>query len=496
MKAIVSVSPALNEPLLTTVFPTAAGNTEMRTLVVQQPTDLHMLRDHLQSSAEAVVVLFSRAEYAMAAWVRAGWSLDKAAEHWQALVRDLLEIQKSQRQRILLVDCDEWLGQPELWPTRCLEAGYMPDVVDVIKPQTDLALLACCHFVRLNSGIMHLNSLLVASSLPLTEQDSLRLLPLDDVLHQHFLQQQRLSQLQDQVATQQLRLQQQGQQLQTVERQLNSVNQLKQDFEQSSKQHIAELQTSLHQAQQLQLPVQQENELLLTQLHKVQEQLEATLNSADRQVQDLRHQLAETETAYNSLQSLQQTTEAELTEKTQQLSSTAANNELKADVKALQQAEHENTLLLDQLFKVQEQLEDYYLQIERSRQQPENPALLSIQCRLTMLATVLRRVAHEPALLSRESLEERVALLSSPLFDPIWYQNKYMPEGSSPMDAADHYLTIGTVEMFNPGPEFDATNYLVQHEDVAAAALDPLLHFEWHGRTEGRQYHAVAEGVN
>ncbi|WP_377240290.1 hypothetical protein [Rheinheimera tilapiae] len=468
----------------------------MRTLVVQQPTDLHMLRDHLQSSAEAVVVLFSRAEYAMAAWVRAGWSLDKAAEHWQALVRDLLEIQKSQRQRILLVDCDEWLGQPELWPTRCLEAGYMPDVVDVIKPQTDLALLACCHFVRLNSGIMHLNSLLVASSLPLTEQDSLRLLPLDDVLHQHFLQQQRLSQLQDQVATQQLRLQQQGQQLQTVERQLNSVNQLKQDFEQSSKQHIAELQTSLHQAQQLQLPVQQENELLLTQLHKVQEQLEATLNSADRQVQDLRHQLAETETAYNSLQSLQQTTEAELTEKTQQLSSTAANNELKADVKALQQAEHENTLLLDQLFKVQEQLEDYYLQIERSRQQPENPALLSIQCRLTMLATVLRRVAHEPALLSRESLEERVALLSSPLFDPIWYQNKYMPEGSSPMDAADHYLTIGTVEMFNPGPEFDATNYLVQHEDVAAAALDPLLHFEWHGRTEGRQYHAVAEGVN
>ena len=141
MKAIVSVSPALNEPLLATVFPTATGNADMRTLVVQQPADLQMLRDHLQSSTEAVVVLFSRAEYAMAAWVRSGWSLDKAAEHWMDLIRTVLNIHKAQRHRMLLVDGDDWLGQPSCWPARCVAVGFSPTTFNAVKPLVDFALL-------------------------------------------------------------------------------------------------------------------------------------------------------------------------------------------------------------------------------------------------------------------------------------------------------------------------------------------------------------------
>lgn len=505
MKAIVSVSPAFNEPLLTTIFPVTDAD-EVLAFEVKQPADLLKLHDHLLSEPATVLVLYSRAEYAMAALVRAGWDLDKAAEHWQALIRVLLDIQKTQRQRVLLLDGDDWLSQPERWPERCLAAGYIPDVVDVIKPETDLVLLACCQYVRLHTGIIQLNTLLQASSLPVTAQDSLQMLPLHEVLHQHFLQQQRWAQLQDQLAAEQLLVQQQKQQLHTAERQIHNANQLQKTLEQSGKQCIAELQSSLQQAQQLQVRLQQENELLLTQLHQVQEQLESTLSTGHEQVQNLQRKLADTEVALSAIQKSYQAADAKLKDTTQQLASAIKNDEIKAkaaktddtktDDKALRQAEQENALLLDQLFKVQEQLEDYYLQLQHQKQQSENTAnVVSLQHRLDSVLDILERVARDPALFSSAALEDRVLLLSSPLFDPIWYQQQYMPAGR-PTDSVDHYLTIGSAEGFHPGPDFDATDYLAVHQDVAAAALDPLLHFERHGRAEGRQYKSVVKGVN
>lgn len=52
--------------------------------------------------------------------------------------------------------------------------------------------------------------------------------------------------------------------------------------------------------------------------------------------------------------------------------------------------------------------------------------------------------------------------------------------------AARHYLTRGAQDGSDPGPGFSTRGYLEAYPDVAMAGLNPLLHYEEHGCSEGR----------
>ena len=54
-------------------------------------------------------------------------------------------------------------------------------------------------------------------------------------------------------------------------------------------------------------------------------------------------------------------------------------------------------------------------------------------------------------------------------------------------DAALHYLLHGGAEGRDPGPFFSTEAYLARYPDIAAASLNPLLHYEAHGRRENRR---------
>ena len=54
-----------------------------------------------------------------------------------------------------------------------------------------------------------------------------------------------------------------------------------------------------------------------------------------------------------------------------------------------------------------------------------------------------------------------------------------------------HYASYGGSEGRNASAQFDGARYLAENPDVAAAGMNPLVHFLYHGRFEGRQYYEV-----
>ena len=80
---------------------------------------------------------------------------------------------------------------------------------------------------------------------------------------------------------------------------------------------------------------------------------------------------------------------------------------------------------------------------------------------------------------------------ASDLFDAEWYRATQAPSVTL-AQAARHYLQQGAARGRSPSPLFDGPWYLANNLDVAAAGLNPLLHYLNSGRAEGRLICSVA----
>ena len=83
-------------------------------------------------------------------------------------------------------------------------------------------------------------------------------------------------------------------------------------------------------------------------------------------------------------------------------------------------------------------------------------------------------------------------IAASELFDAGWYRATQASD-MVPDQAARHYLQEGGARGLSPGPLFDGPWYLANNPDVAAAGLNPLLHYLDSGRAEGRPTCPVAD---
>lgn len=201
------------------------------------------------------------------------------------------------------------------------------------------------------------------------------------------------------------------------------------------------------------------------------------------------------------------------------------NKQLEADIKSVTE---ERELILKQLLQVQEQLEQYYMSLQKEQQENKHALLardkqhakevskldaelrkvkakaanaeyagLLLQKELDKLrtsiswkaATPVRAVGrllkkNDPA---RDQLLQQIGLLlTSEYFDVDWYLKTYTDVAESQMNPAEHYLSYGALEGRLPGPLFDGNWYLTHYPDVAEAKINPLLHFITHGQAEGR----------
>lgn len=84
---------------------------------------------------------------------------------------------------------------------------------------------------------------------------------------------------------------------------------------------------------------------------------------------------------------------------------------------------------------------------------------------------------------AKDAADDRLVIATSLLFDADWYRRTYGL--GEYLDAADHYLQQGWRDGKDPSASFSTKGYLDQNPDVAAAGVNPLLHFEKHGYTDG-----------
>ncbi len=88
---------------------------------------------------------------------------------------------------------------------------------------------------------------------------------------------------------------------------------------------------------------------------------------------------------------------------------------------------------------------------------------------------------------------EKKLLVESRLFDHAFYLKENPDVAAAGIDPLLHYLIHGWREGRDPHPLFDTGFYLEQNPDVAAVGVNPLVHYLRWGMHEGRRPHAKTE---
>jgi glycosyltransferase involved in cell wall biosynthesis len=84
-------------------------------------------------------------------------------------------------------------------------------------------------------------------------------------------------------------------------------------------------------------------------------------------------------------------------------------------------------------------------------------------------------------------------LQESDLFDSDWYTTAHPEVRDLAITPHEHYLRIGAMLGYDPGPAFSTTGYLLDAPDVDAAGVNPLAHYLRLGRSEGRSVRRAGE---
>ena len=110
--------------------------------------------------------------------------------------------------------------------------------------------------------------------------------------------------------------------------------------------------------------------------------------------------------------------------------------------------------------------------------------------RLRPVAHVARRVRHgrasDPGDAAEREMQDAARLRATPILDANWYLDRYPDVAAAEIDPALHYLRSGAAELRDPGPYFSTARYLSAYPDVAEAGINPVLHYLACGTAEGR----------
>lgn len=84
-------------------------------------------------------------------------------------------------------------------------------------------------------------------------------------------------------------------------------------------------------------------------------------------------------------------------------------------------------------------------------------------------------------------------VLNNSLFNEEYYKYHYSDSLKQDVNLLLHYYEEGWKEGKNPCVDFDTNAYLLNNPDVKIAGVNPLLHYLFHGKEEGREKYQVEE---
>ncbi len=291
---------------------------------------------------------------------------------------------------------------------------------------------------------------------------------------------------------------------------------------------ISTLDENLGMATQKGDALEKENELLLLQLHQVQEEVEnyyRRVQEADNKLQQQAQELEKTQELGNIWETEAKETQSALEEAKRQLELAKAQardanaritieeqkaSQLCDQVGAMEkeigreqinreELGNENDLLLLQLHQVQEELETYYSKYNALlKKNQDNQKTIPTTQYKPVTGGVDKVTTGKVGLIngylekykSARRLKRQVSVIrSSGLFDEQWYLNEYPDVSQSGMDPIRHYLKFGAEEGRDPSLQFDTRYYQHSNPDIADSAINPLIHYLAHGQAEGRCPH-------
>ncbi|PFG08986.1 hypothetical protein [Marinobacter sp. LV10MA510-1] len=239
----------------------------------------------------------------------------------------------------------------------------------------------------------------------------------------------------------------------------------------------------------------EENQLLLEQLHLVQEELENKFLQAGEQekfLANLKVQIEQKDSQYITSQKeagLLQRRLQKLRDTMESLERT--NRSLNGNLSELK-----NQLAASK--KHQADWEHKYLQAERNG----TLALAAANRRIAELSTELNKVTNSRTwklanttagyikktkkAAADKIQQQKSEIESSGLFDETWYLEYHQDVAEAGLNPIEHYLKIGAYEGRNPSESFDTTWYLIYYRDVTESGLNPLVHYLRYGQNEER----------
>ncbi|XGA79228.1 hypothetical protein OR573_12045 [Halomonas sp. CH40] len=244
---------------------------------------------------------------------------------------------------------------------------------------------------------------------------------------------------------------------------LKQQNQSEKDAHAQTRKKLAETQTSM-------AGLQEENAMVIAELHRVQELLESKLYERDELVKQRDRLTHQHNVAVQQRESALQQLERRLVQLQQ----------LHTDKKA-QQLDQE--ALKQRLERTQKQLNVLKSEFQQALHERDawNQWLKSHAYRF-ITATYRYSRAYRKTLRQQSSL-----INASSYFDAHWYQEQYPDLAEAKANPAEHYLKFGALEGRNPSPHFNTEFYITQYPDVATAGDNPLIHFLRHGQMERRK---------
>lgn len=419
------------------------------------------------------LLFFRRADMALAHALTQGVDAHSFIEAWVAASRQLLQFQRRNRKRSLLLDADGAARRPDALIQAARRGGIaLKDARDFSGTTEEPPLcerLLAASLIADDPAVHALHAELEASAQPLSGGSLLPPLGAEELLADYRLwqareriQHQRLDEAVGRVQEGVQAQQQQAEALSRLRRELDQVQAQEQSLKATlaaAKHEVADLSSRAQEAQaeletsRLQF---QESETLRQQLDVQQLQLRAQLNQAQQAV------LA-TETSRNAVA---QENELLLVQVGQLLEEVEQHSaKYRESVGALECRDREISALGRRLAAIQ------------------NSKLWKTTAPLRAFARIVKISPHR----RQATLRRHVKLVeSSALFDKEWYlaQNKDVQQAG--VDPIWHYLKFGAAEGRDPYPGFDTSFYLETYPDVAQSGVNPLVHFIKFGRGEGR----------